>query len=80
MTDSSSMLENRTAVTSDCKFSLKPSASRCRSYRASIPPINGSTFSPSPQMILMISGARRNCYYDPTQSYYGKHTLFKLPI
>jgi len=80
MTDSSAMLENRTAVTSDCKFSLKPSASRCRSYRASIPPINGSTFSPSPQMILMISGARRNCYYDPTQSYYGKHTLFKLPI
>jgi len=69
MTDSSSTLQNQTAVTSDCLFNLKPSASRCRSYRASLPPINGSTFAPSSQMIFMIPGGRRNCYYDPTQSY-----------
>ena len=46
MTDSSSMLQNQTAVTSDCLFNLKPSASRCRSYRASLPPINEFNFCP----------------------------------
>jgi len=46
MTDSSSMLQNQTAITSDCLFNLKPSASRCRSYRASLPPINGASFLP----------------------------------
>jgi len=69
MTDSSSMLQNQTAVTSDCLFNLKPSASRCRSYRASLPPINGSTFSPSTQIIFMIPGGRRNTYLDNTQTY-----------
>jgi len=69
MTDSSSMLQNQTAVTSDCLFNLKPSASRCRSYRASLPPINASTFAPGTQMIFMIPGGRRNTYFDNTQSY-----------
>ena len=69
MTDSSSMLQNQTAVTSDCLFNLKPSASRCKSYRASLPPINGSTFTPGTQMIFMIPGGRRNTYLDVTQTY-----------
>jgi len=69
MTDSSSMLQNQTAVTSDCLFNLKPSASRCRSYRASLPPINQSQFAPGTQMIFMIPGGRRNTYLDNTQTY-----------
>jgi len=69
MTDSSSMLQNQTAVTSDCLFNLKPSASRCRSYRASLAPINGSTFAPGNQIIFMIPGGRRGTYFDNTQSY-----------
>jgi len=70
MTDSSSMLQNQTAVTSDCLYNLKPSASRCRSYRASLAPINGgASFSPSTQIIFMIPGGRRNTFLDTTQTY-----------
>jgi len=69
MTDSSSMLQNETAVTSDCLYNLKPSASRCRSYRASLPPINNSSFTPGIQMIFMIPGGRRNTFLDTTQTY-----------
>jgi len=77
MTDSSSMLQNQTAVTSDCLFNLKPSASRCKSYRASLPPINASSFLPGVQMIFMIPGGRRNTYLDTTQSYL-KFTIVNL--
>jgi len=69
MTDSSSMLQNQTAVTSDCLFNLKPSASRCRSYRASLPPINMSAFSPGTQITFIIPGGRRNTYLDCSQTY-----------
>jgi len=59
MTDSSSMLQNQTAVTSDCLFNLKPYASRCCSYRTSLPPIINSSFAPGTQMIFMIPGGRK---------------------
>ena len=69
MTDTSQLLPNQTAVTSDCMFNLKPSAVRARSYRASIPSSNKSTFNPSDVAIFYIPAGRRNTYLDPTQSY-----------
>jgi len=71
------MLQNQTAVTSDYLFNLKPSTSRCRSYRASLPPIKKSSFSPGTQMIFMIPGGRRNTYFDHTQSYLKLTNNFK---
>jgi len=61
MTDSSSMLQNQTAVMSDCLYNLIPSASRCRPYRASLPPISGASFLPGGRMI--------NTYLDVPQTY-----------
>ena len=69
MTDTSQLLPNQTAVTSDCMFNLKPSAVRARSYRASIPSSNKSTFNPSDVVIFYLPAGRRNTYLDPTQSY-----------
>ena len=46
MTDTSTLLPNTTAVPADCLYNLKPSSVRARSYRASIPTTNKSTFSP----------------------------------
>ena len=43
MTDSSVLLPNQVAVSSDCLFNMKPSAVRSRSYRASVLPTNKTT-------------------------------------
>jgi hypothetical protein len=56
-------------VTSDCLFNLKTSAGRSRSYRASLAPVNKSSFSSGDTMIFYLPGGRRNTYLDPTQSY-----------
>jgi hypothetical protein len=74
MTDSSSLVPNQQAVSSDCLFNLKPSSVPGRSYRASIPTSNKSVFNPSDVAILYIPGGRRNTFLDPSQSYI-KYTI-----
>lgn len=69
MTDTSSLLPNNVGITSDLNFSLKPSAVRSRSYKASILPSNGQTQACGNQSIFMIPGGRKNSYLDTTQSY-----------
>jgi len=69
MTDSSSLLQNRTSVTSDLQYNLKPSSGRGRAYRASILPTNASTFQPSSTTILYVPCGRRGTFLDPQQSY-----------
>ena len=69
MTDTTQLIPNNLAVTSDLDFRLKPSAPRSRSYRASILPTNKNTFNPLDTAILYIPGGRRNTYLDCSQSY-----------
>jgi hypothetical protein len=69
MTDTNSLIPNQTAVSSDCLFTLKPSSVRARSYRASIPTSNKSTFAPGDVAIFYIPGGRRNTYLDTQQTY-----------
>jgi hypothetical protein len=69
MTDTNSLIPNQTAVSSDCLYNLKPSSVRARSYRASIPTSNKSTFAPGDVGIFYIPGGRRNTYLDCQQSY-----------
>ena len=69
MTDTSSLIPNTIGVSDDCKYVMKSSSARARSYRASIAPTNKSTFAPQDQMIFYIPGGRRNTYLDCTQSY-----------
>lgn len=69
MSDSSQLLNNAPAITSDLNFSLKPSSTRSRSYRASILPTNKTTFNPLDTCIIYVPGGRRNTYLDPGQSY-----------
>ena len=47
MTDTTQLIPNNLAVTSDLDYRLKPSAPRSRSYRASILPTNKNTFNPT---------------------------------
>jgi hypothetical protein len=68
-TDTSQLLPNSVAVSSDCLFNLKPSSVRARTMRVSIPTSNKSTFNPSDLAIFYIPGGRRNTYLDPTQTY-----------
>ena len=69
MTDTTQLIPNNLAVTSDLDFRLKPSAPRSRSYRASILPTNKNTFNPTDTAIMYIPGGRRNTYLDCSQSY-----------
>jgi hypothetical protein len=69
MTDTTQLIPNNLAVTSDLDYRLKPSAPRSRSYRASILPTNKNTFNPLDTAIVYIPGGRRNTYLDCTQSY-----------
>ena len=69
MTDSSSLVPNQQAVSSDCLFNLKPSSVPGRIYRTSIPTSNKSSFNPQDVAILYIPGGRRNTFLDPTQTY-----------
>lgn len=69
MTDTTQLIQNNLAVTSDLDYRLKPSAPRSRSYRASILPTNKNTFNPTDTAIIYIPGGRRNTYLDCTQSY-----------
>ena len=69
MTDSSALLANTMAVSDTVLYNLKPSAARSRSYRASVAPINASTFAPSSMAIFSIPCGRKNTYIDVNQSY-----------
>ena len=69
MTDSSALLANTLAVSDTVLYSLKPSSARGRSYKASVAPINASTFNPSSQAIFMIPCGRKNTYLDVNQSF-----------
>jgi len=69
MTDTTQLIQNNLAVTSDLVYRLKPSAPRSRSYRASILPSNKNSFSPTDTAILYIPGGRRNTYLDCSASY-----------
>jgi len=69
MTDTSSLVPNSVGISSDCQYTLKPSAVRSRAYRASIAPTNKSTFIAGDTCISYIPGGRRNSYLDTTQSY-----------
>lgn len=69
MTDTSALIPNQVAVSSDCLFNLKPSAVRSKSIRASIPASNKQTFAPGDTVVTYIPGGRRASYLDPSQSY-----------
>jgi hypothetical protein len=68
-TDTSQLLPNSVAVSSDCLYNLKPSSVRAKAYRASIPTSNKSLFNPGDLAIFYIPGGRRNTYLDPTNTY-----------
>ena len=57
------------ALTSDMMLGLKPSAPKSRSYRISVPPMNGSTFKEMNQMIFELPTGRRGTWLDQSQSY-----------
>jgi len=69
MTDTTQLIPNNLAVTSDLDYRLKPSAPRSRTYRASILPSNKNSFNPTDTAIFYIPGGRRSTYLDCTQSY-----------
>jgi hypothetical protein len=58
-----------TALTSDMMLGLKPSAPKSRSYRLSVPPVNGSTFLGGQQVIFECPTGRRGTWLDQSQSY-----------
>ena len=58
-----------TALTSDMMLGLKPSAPKSRSYRLSVPPVNGSTFIGGQQVIFECPTGRRNTWCDQSQSF-----------
>jgi len=69
MTDSSALIPNRTAVSSDVLYDMKASAVRSKSYRASLAPTNSSSFSPGQTCIMYIPCGRRNCYLNGSETY-----------
>lgn len=69
MTDASQLIPNPTAITSDLNFSMKPIATRCRSYRASILPTNKSQFNQQDTAIIYVPGGRASTYLDCGQTY-----------
>jgi hypothetical protein len=72
-TDSAQLIENNVAVTDSLLYTVKPSAVRCRQYRASIPSSNGVTFTPQQTSIFYIP-ARTNCFLS------GQETVLKYCI
>jgi hypothetical protein len=77
MTDSQGFLPNAQGVSDDLLLNLKPSSVRGRSYRASIPSQNGTTFASGAQIIASIPCGRRNSFLD-TQSSYFRITVQNL--
>jgi hypothetical protein len=68
MTDSSALIANKLALTSDVHYSLKPSVVRCRGYRASIPSLSKNLYIPGDPVVCSIP-CRRNCFLDTQNSY-----------
>lgn len=66
-TDSSQLIENNVAVTSDLLYTIKPSSVRSRQYRANIPSSNGVVFTPQQTSIFYIP-ARNSCFLSGTES------------
>ena len=69
MSDSSSLVANQVAVTSDLLYNLKPSAVRSRSMRTSIPSSNQTTFVGTNVAIFQVPSGRRSTFLDGQQSY-----------
>jgi hypothetical protein len=69
MSDSSSLVANQVAVSSDFLYNLKPSAVRSRSMRTSIPTSNSQTFLGSTVGIFQVPSGRRSTFLDSQQSY-----------
>lgn len=69
-TDTTNFISNAQGVSDDILYNLKPSSARGRSYRASIPAQNKSTFNPGDTVILSVPCGRRNSYLDTQQSYF----------
>jgi hypothetical protein len=65
---SSTLVSNNVALTSDLRYSLKPSSVSARQYRVSLIPSNKQTFSPTDPITLYIP-ARRNTFIDTKNSY-----------
>jgi hypothetical protein len=73
-TDSGNLVPNPQSITSDCAFTLKNSAVRCRKYRASIPASNGNVFAPLSTVIVNIPAGRRATFLD-CQNTYIRYTV-----
>jgi hypothetical protein len=69
MTDNSVLIGNASALTSDVRYTMKPSSVRCRSYRSSIPTNNGSTFAATETAQINVP-SRRNCFLDNSNPYW----------
>ena len=57
-TDNSHLLSNKTSVTTDMLYTLKPSAGSTNSYRATIPSQNKSQFNCGDVIIMQIPCGR----------------------
>jgi len=68
-TDNSHLLSNKTSVTTDMLYNLKPSAGNTTSYRANIVSQNKSTFNCGDVMIFQVPCGRKNSYLDGANSY-----------
>ena len=82
-TDNSNLLSNKTSVTTDMLYTLKPSAGTTTSYRATIPSQNKSTFNCGDVMIFQIPCGRKNSYLDGQNSYLKfvcKITILQIPL
>jgi len=82
-TDNSHLLSNKTSVTSDMLYNLKPSAGNTTSYRANIVSQNKSTFNCGDVMIFQVPCGRKNSYLDGQNSYLKfvcKITILQIPL
>ena len=68
-TDNEQFIPNRHAVSSDCMLNLKSSSVSGKSYRASVPATNGTSFISQQTTIMYIPAGRRNTFLDPQQTY-----------
>ena len=75
MTDSSVLIPNQQAVSSDVLYNMKASSVRGRAYRASILPTNGTKFDAQSLTVLYVPGGRRNTFLS-CQDTYLRFTIY----
>lgn len=73
-TDSGNLVPNPQSISSDCAYTLKNSAVRCRKYCASIPASNGNTFFGGSTVIVSLPSGRRGTFLD-CQNTYVRYTV-----